>query len=137
MHEDDENNIDQKPKSSTRRQWITFHDGTCKETRAASKLPSGLHEPGMSRLPIYAVCSPEAAERHAEATRRGDYNLINFERQWRARYVHLQERGYELRPRYHPDWKPSWTGTNRVPTFCEDSIPSLVSFFSNLVLYTY
>nr|VWP00764.1 Mitogen-activated protein kinase (EC [Ganoderma boninense] len=25
-----------------------------------------------------------------------------------------------LRPRYHPDWKPSWTGTKKDPEYCED-----------------
>ncbi|KAL1945400.1 hypothetical protein VTO73DRAFT_2251 [Trametes versicolor] len=27
-----------------------------------------------------------------------------------------------LRPRYHPKWEPSWTGTYIAPDFCEDSI---------------
>ena len=32
----------------------------------------------------------------------------------------LQEQGYMLRPRYHPDWKPSWAGTNKDSDDCED-----------------
>ncbi|KAL6300716.1 hypothetical protein BKA93DRAFT_508267 [Sparassis latifolia] len=41
---------------------------------------------------------------------------------WRDRQPYLEGRGYKLRPRYDPNWTPSWTGTNLDPTFCEDSI---------------
>ncbi|KAF8897935.1 hypothetical protein BD779DRAFT_410192 [Infundibulicybe gibba] len=44
---------------------------------------------------------------------------------WRDRYTFFHERGWELRPRYRPDWKPSWLGTSRKPANCEDSIYKL------------
>ncbi|KAI0691780.1 kinase-like domain-containing protein [Cerioporus squamosus] len=75
-----------------------------------------------SRLPHYAYVSPEAAARHAKDTAEGFYDLLPAEVYWRDRYFFLAEHGYTLRPRYHPKWTPSWTGTNMDPMFCEDSI---------------
>ena len=46
---------------------------------------------------------------------------------WRDHYDWLQQRGYMLRPRYKPDWIPSWTGTNKLPLLCEDGQGALVS----------
>ncbi len=34
--------------------------------------------------------------------------LTSYEIFWRDTYHFLCERGYKLRPRYHPDWVPSW-----------------------------
>ncbi|KAK0447870.1 uncharacterized protein EV420DRAFT_1275946 [Desarmillaria tabescens] len=34
--------------------------------------------------------------------------LTCYEIFWRDTYHFLNERGYQLRPRYHPDWVPSW-----------------------------
>ena len=79
-----------------------------------------------SRLPHYAYVSSEVAERHAKDTEDGFYNLMDAEVYWKDRYFWLHERGYALRTRYHPDWKPSWVGTNIDPMFCEDSIPIIV-----------
>ncbi|KAI0369571.1 hypothetical protein BV20DRAFT_1020643 [Pilatotrama ljubarskyi] len=36
--------------------------------------------------------------------------LTTEERYWRDRQEFLESRGYTLRPRYKPDWTPSWTG---------------------------
>nr|VWP01567.1 Efflux pump FUB11 (Fusaric acid biosynthesis protein 11) [Ganoderma boninense] len=74
------------------------------------------------RLPRYAYVTPESAARHAKDTEEGLYDLLPGEIFWKNRYLFLHDRGYALRPRYHPDWKPSWIGTNRKPFFCEDSI---------------
>lgn len=52
----------------------------------------------------------------------GAYDLGPAEEEWRDRQPFLESHGYMLRPRYHANWSPSWTGTNRDPTFCEDSI---------------
>ena len=38
----------------------------------------------------------------------GREKLFLGEQWWAARWLWLKERGYTLRPRYHPDWKPSW-----------------------------
>ncbi|KAG6900303.1 hypothetical protein C0993_012735 [Termitomyces sp. T159_Od127] len=39
---------------------------------------------------------------------------------WRDHYYFLKEHGYTLRPRYHPEWIPSWLGTDKCFTECED-----------------
>ncbi|RPD53219.1 hypothetical protein L227DRAFT_658388 [Lentinus tigrinus ALCF2SS1-6] len=41
---------------------------------------------------------------------------------WRERYDWLQQSGYSLRPRYRPDWVPSWKGTNKLIISCEDGV---------------
>lgn len=33
------------------------------------------------------------------------------ERWWPRHHKWLEDSGYKLRPRFHPDWKPSWTST--------------------------
>ncbi|OCH83830.1 hypothetical protein OBBRIDRAFT_892117 [Obba rivulosa] len=41
---------------------------------------------------------------------------------WRDHQPWLQERGYSLRPRYMPDWIPSWKGTTKLWFRCEDGL---------------
>ncbi len=53
--------------------------------------------------------------------------LSNAEFFWRDHYRFLEEKGYRLRPRYSPDWKPSWLSTNRDRFECEDGEPPWVS----------
>ncbi|KAL6300710.1 kinase-like domain-containing protein [Sparassis latifolia] len=77
-------------------------------------------------LPSYVFCSPEQAQHHAKRTREGLYALHEGEIFWRDRQPYLDEHGYALRPRYHPEWSPSWQGTNIDPMFCEDSISLIV-----------
>jgi hypothetical protein len=57
-----------------------------------------------------------------ESARRvfGDIKMPDFpgglgtgESWWVERYIWLKECGYLLRPRYAPDWVPSWPGTNK------------------------
>ncbi|KAI0774951.1 kinase-like domain-containing protein [Trametes elegans] len=76
------------------------------------------------KLPNFAYLDDEGVERHAKRTREGFYDLFPHELFWQARYRHLLDRGYLLRPRYSPEWKPSWEGTSLDPMFCEDSISS-------------
>jgi hypothetical protein len=45
---------------------------------------------------------------------------------WRDHQKWLQEAGYMLRPRYLPDWKPPWEGTNKPSYKFEDSLWLLV-----------
>lgn len=85
-----------------------------------------------SRLPSYAFMSPEETQRQVDMTENGTYDLTPFEKMWRSKQLHLNRRGYSLRPRYSIDWKPSWMGTNINPLYCEDSITSRVSFASRL-----
>ena len=39
--------------------------------------------------------------------------LRPYESWWVERQKALEQAGYMLRPRYHPDWKPSWAGTHK------------------------
>lgn len=39
---------------------------------------------------------------------------------WRERYQRLKACGYLLRPRYSPNWVPSWTVSSRDSGECED-----------------
>ena len=45
---------------------------------------------------------------------------------WRERFGWLKDRGYLLRRRYSPDWKPSWVGTKRSIFASEDGHPAQV-----------
>ena len=45
---------------------------------------------------------------------------------WVERQKALEQAGYMLRPRYHPDWTPSWAGTNKLPLKFEDGHRQLV-----------
>ncbi|KAH8103567.1 kinase-like domain-containing protein [Cristinia sonorae] len=54
-------------------------------------------------------------------------SLSPHELQWRARYEGLLLRGYQLRPRYHPNWKPSWIGTDTPADTCEDFVETIYS----------
>lgn len=45
---------------------------------------------------------------------------------WRDNQPWLKESGFELRPRYRPDWIASWKGTTRNFQDCEDALESNV-----------
>ena len=49
------------------------------------------------------------------------------ERWWVERQEALEQAGYMLRPRFRPDWQPSWTGTNRRYLDFEDGYGNRVS----------
>jgi hypothetical protein len=40
-------------------------------------------------------------------------NLTRHEIWWVERYQKLETAGYKLRPRYDPDWRPSWGNKKR------------------------
>ncbi|KAG0696947.1 kinase-like domain-containing protein [Suillus ampliporus] len=46
--------------------------------------------------------------------------LSTKETWWCERYQWLKDQGYLLRPRYAPDWVPSWEGSKRNALACED-----------------
>ena len=79
-----------------------------------------------SYIPPYALCTPEQAAKNARDFEQGRWHLLIDEVFWRERYNFLRSHGYQLRPRFAPDWTPSWLGTNYDPFFCEDSICSMV-----------
>lgn len=41
---------------------------------------------------------------------------------WRDRQQFLQSKGYMLRPRFRPDWVPSWLTSGKHPYRSEDGI---------------
>ena len=59
--------------------------------------------------------------------------LHSNEHFWRDHQPWLQESGYLLRPRYHPDWVASWIrDKNKDPLRCEDAIENTVRPFTLL-----
>ncbi|KAH9918119.1 uncharacterized protein B0H18DRAFT_680318 [Fomitopsis serialis] len=48
--------------------------------------------------------------------------LNEWECRWRDRQQFLESRGYMLRPRYQPDWIPSWRVNKESAIWCEDAI---------------
>ncbi|KAG6901306.1 hypothetical protein C0995_013876 [Termitomyces sp. Mi166 len=41
---------------------------------------------------------------------------------WRKHCTYLKDHGYILRPRYQPDWRPSWLDNSKDWTDCEDGV---------------
>ncbi|KAF8134314.1 kinase-like domain-containing protein [Boletus edulis] len=55
-------------------------------------------------------------------TNKDDYGQLSERELWWSRhYGWLKDSGYILRPRYAPDWTPSWQGTKKSWLTCEDS----------------
>ena len=67
-------------------------------------------------------------QKYRKETEDGEYDLLMHEVWWRDRFAMLESHGYRLRPRYHPDWKPSWLDTDVNPTYAEDSVGTDVRF---------
>ncbi|KAG9092215.1 hypothetical protein FRC06_000194 [Ceratobasidium sp. 370] len=69
----------------------------------------------VSAHPFYAISSLSVTpERRSDA-----------EKRWVSFQPYLWSKGYKLRPRYQPDWVPSWKTTGADPDDCEDSLNSL------------
>ena len=51
---------------------------------------------------------------------------------WKDHFTWFKEQGYQLRPRYAPDWIPSWTRTKKRKFVleCEDGYSILVTFLA-------
>ena len=47
-------------------------------------------------------------------------DIDSIEAWWVERQEALERPGYMLRPRYRPGWKPSWSGTDKEYSCCED-----------------
>ena len=70
-----------------------------------------------------------ALERQLEGAEELFAKLTMEEQFWAARQPFLESRGYVLRPRYHPDWVPSWKGKPRGEVFkAEDGYSLPVSY---------
>ncbi|KAG9227555.1 hypothetical protein CCMSSC00406_0000799 [Pleurotus cornucopiae] len=57
--------------------------------------------------------------------------LLASEVFWRNHYDWLLSKGYLLRSRYRPDWKPSWEGTRKSWLACTDGIMANASHHSH------
>ena len=66
---------------------------------------------------------------YRESTKKGGFALTPLEIWWRDRAIFLESRGYRLRPRFRPDWEPSWVSRSVNPFQCEDAQPHLVRLF--------
>jgi len=53
--------------------------------------------------------------------------LHRSEKWWRDNYYDPKTFGYDLRPRYHPDWVPSWKMSGKDFHIVEDGQPALVN----------
>ena len=54
--------------------------------------------------------------------------LTPGEAKWRDRQRYFETQGYMLRPRYHPDWVPSWKKDSKLSSLdAEDSLVLPVS----------
>lgn len=60
--------------------------------------------------------------------------LRGLEVYWRDRYDFLHNAGYQLRPRYKPDWVPSWRASKKSRFDVEDGVPLEVSCEASTVL---
>ncbi|KAF6754147.1 other/AgaK1 protein kinase [Ephemerocybe angulata] len=60
------------------------------------------------------MSAPEASSEPQQKPRREPFGLVQHEIYWRDRYDWLLEHGYRLRPRYHPDWVPSWKTNSKL-----------------------
>ncbi|OCB87840.1 hypothetical protein A7U60_g4974 [Sanghuangporus baumii] len=81
------------------------------------------------RVPIpdeYRLHHPIRIQFFRELEENGEFDLSNVERGWVEDYEYLLCHGYQLRPRFHPRWTPTWCGTNLSPVACEDSIAHFV-----------
>ncbi|KAH7332913.1 kinase-like domain-containing protein [Rhizoctonia solani] len=54
-----------------------------------------------------------------------DDKRSGVEERWVSFQPYFLTKGYRLRPRYNPDWIPSWRTTGLEPSECEDSIDSM------------
>jgi len=71
-----------------------------------------------NRRAARAQCELEA---FGEAQTPWDGGLVEYETWWSQHYEWLREQGYLLRPRYAPDWVPSWQGKDMDTFMYEDA----------------
>lgn len=84
------------------------------------------------------MTSQEIRDAEAKATARWDLKDIDAEPGalsepeifWRDHQLWLEEHGYMLRPRYRPDWVPSWKGSRKQWQRCEDGQSPKVSLLA-------
>jgi hypothetical protein len=57
-----------------------------------------------------------------------DGYLSKEEVYWRDHQKWLLENGYRLRPRYEPNWIPSWKRLNKFMLLCDDAYELVVRY---------
>lgn len=79
-----------------------------------------------------------------DPTKSEDFLLDSTEQTWVEMQPFLLKRGYRLRPRYDPDWIPSWLtaqvppgATAPDPTECEDGLTGVEFLIFFMILYPY
>ena len=80
--------------------------------------------PPPTRMPQSTPVS-DLNERQDGTRQRG--TLVKSELWWRDHYDDFLDRGYKLRPRYHPRWEPSWIKSKKEFFSVEDGQASIVS----------
>lgn len=68
---------------------------------------------------------PATSPHPQQPTRRAG-TLVKTEEWWRDRYYDIERHGYQLRPRYHPLWVPSWIGSKKDFYKVEDGQANIV-----------
>ncbi|KAI9447457.1 hypothetical protein H4582DRAFT_2136910 [Lactarius indigo] len=68
---------------------------------------------------------PNSNERQGGLGTRERGTLVKSEVWWRDHYYDFEERGYKLRPRYHPRWEPSWIESKKDFFSVEDGQPTI------------
>jgi hypothetical protein len=63
---------------------------------------------------------------YSEPSDRQAGTLVMTEYWWRDRYDEIAEHGFKLRPRYHPQWQPSWLKSGKNFYTVEDGQPTIV-----------
>ena len=54
-------------------------------------------------------------------------DLFGSEQWWKDQYEDICDSGFQLRPRYHPNWVPSWKASGKFFLDVEDGQPTIVS----------
>ena len=80
-----------------------------------------------NQLPCQSMPGLSAPQFHAGQTIRTIGTLFRNEEWWRDQYDDIHNRGYKLRPRYHPNWEPSWIRLGKDFFAVEDGQPCIVS----------
>ena len=81
--------------------------------QAAKEAESRREEALLAQLEFAAFGDAPTVKYHSQ--------LSEPELWWSRHYTWLKDNGYILRPRYAPDWTPSWKRTKKSWFVCEDS----------------
>lgn len=61
--------------------------------------------------------------------------LHTGEKWWTGHRELLESRGYRLRARYQPNWRPSWLASDKSPLECEDGYAYAVRVYRLITTY--